>query len=93
MAQASKTIELPEDLQAFAEERVRTGQNTSVAEVVRDAFGALQLGTSEARDLDADWSKAWAVEIDRRLMEEPDASFGPDDERESVQADLLSAYR
>ena len=48
MAQANRTIELPEDLQAFAEERVRTGQNTSVAEVVRDAFGALQLGTSEA---------------------------------------------
>jgi Arc/MetJ-type ribon-helix-helix transcriptional regulator len=28
----------PEDLQAFAEERVRTGQSTSVAEVVRDAL-------------------------------------------------------
>jgi putative addiction module CopG family antidote len=38
MSDPAKTIELPEDLQAFAEERVRTGKNASVAEVVRDAL-------------------------------------------------------
>jgi Arc/MetJ-type ribon-helix-helix transcriptional regulator len=32
------TIELPEDLLAFAEERVRTGNGASVAEVVREAL-------------------------------------------------------
>ena len=38
MPNAAKPIELPEDLQAFAEERVRAGKNASVAEVVRDAL-------------------------------------------------------
>ena len=32
------TIELPEDLLAFAEERVRTGNGSSVAGVVREAL-------------------------------------------------------
>jgi len=35
---AKKTVELPEDLQAFAEERVRAGHSASVADVVRDAL-------------------------------------------------------
>jgi Arc/MetJ-type ribon-helix-helix transcriptional regulator len=35
---AKKTFELPADLQAFAEERVRTGHSPSVDEVVRDAL-------------------------------------------------------
>lgn len=38
MSKAAKKIELPEDLHAFAEERVRTGQNASVDEVVREAL-------------------------------------------------------
>ena len=38
MSNAAKTILLPEDLQAFAEERVRSGQSASVADVVRDAM-------------------------------------------------------
>ena len=38
MANTAKTIELPEDLQEFAEERVRTGKSASVADVVRDAL-------------------------------------------------------
>jgi Arc/MetJ-type ribon-helix-helix transcriptional regulator len=38
VSNAAKTIELPEDLQAFAEERVRAGKSASVAEVVRDAL-------------------------------------------------------
>jgi Arc/MetJ-type ribon-helix-helix transcriptional regulator len=38
MSNAARTIELPEDLQAFAEERVRSGKSASVAEVVRDAL-------------------------------------------------------
>jgi Arc/MetJ-type ribon-helix-helix transcriptional regulator len=35
---AKKKIQLPEDLQAFAEERVRAGQSASVDDVVRGAL-------------------------------------------------------
>lgn len=38
MSSAAKAIELPEDLQNFAEERVRSGHATSVNDVVRDAL-------------------------------------------------------
>ena len=38
MPSTAKTIELPDDLHAFAEERVRAGQYVSVAAVVRDAL-------------------------------------------------------
>lgn len=38
MSDPARTVELPEDLQAFAEERVRSGKNASIAEVVRDAL-------------------------------------------------------
>ena len=38
MDNPSRTIELPEDLQAFAEERVCCGKSASVEEVVRDAM-------------------------------------------------------
>ncbi len=38
MSNTAKAIQLPEDLQAFAEERVRAGQSPSVAEVVREAL-------------------------------------------------------
>jgi Arc/MetJ-type ribon-helix-helix transcriptional regulator len=41
---------LPEDLRAFAEERVRTGQSTSVAEVVRDALEEKKRVLREALD-------------------------------------------
>ena len=36
----SATIVLPDDLRAFAEECVRAGKNTSVADVVREALEA-----------------------------------------------------
>lgn len=38
MSDAAKPIQLPEDLQAFAEERVRAGQFASVEAVVFDAL-------------------------------------------------------
>jgi Arc/MetJ-type ribon-helix-helix transcriptional regulator len=38
MSNTARTIELPEDLQAFAEERVRSGQSASVADVVCEAL-------------------------------------------------------
>ena len=38
MSNSAETIELPEDLLVFAEERVRSGQAASVDDVVRDAL-------------------------------------------------------
>ena len=38
MSNTAKPIVLPEDLQAFAEERVRTGRSSSVDDVVRGAM-------------------------------------------------------
>jgi Arc/MetJ-type ribon-helix-helix transcriptional regulator len=53
MSDPSRTIELPEDLQAFAEEQVRAGKSASVADVVREALearkrAALREGIDEA---------------------------------------------
>lgn len=42
MSNAAKTIALPEDLQAFAEERVRAGEYASVNDVALEAFRLLQ---------------------------------------------------
>jgi Arc/MetJ-type ribon-helix-helix transcriptional regulator len=38
MSSPVTTVELPEDLRAFAEERVRSGKSASIADVVRDAL-------------------------------------------------------
>jgi putative addiction module CopG family antidote len=38
MSSPAKSIELPDDLQQFAEERVRAGDYLSVSDVVRDAL-------------------------------------------------------
>ena len=48
MSNAAKPIELPEDLQAFAEERVRAGHGASVAEVVSDAVREKKLAVLRA---------------------------------------------
>jgi putative addiction module CopG family antidote len=42
MSNAAKVIALPDDLQAFAEERVRAGEYASVGEVAEEAFRLLQ---------------------------------------------------
>ena len=42
MSDAAKTVELPEDLHAFAEERVRAGEYASVSEVATEAFRLLK---------------------------------------------------
>jgi putative addiction module CopG family antidote len=48
MANPARTIELPEDLQAFAEERVRAGEYVSVADVIRDAVEEMKLAALRA---------------------------------------------
>jgi Arc/MetJ-type ribon-helix-helix transcriptional regulator len=45
MPNAAATIEIPEDLRAFAEERVRTGKAATVEDVVRDALEEKRLAT------------------------------------------------
>lgn len=42
MSNDAKDIALPEELQAFAEERVRSGEYASVSEVAQEAFRLLQ---------------------------------------------------
>ncbi len=42
MSNVAKDIALPEELQAFAEERVRSGEYASVTEVLQEAFRLLQ---------------------------------------------------
>ncbi|HEX9295299.1 MAG TPA: hypothetical protein VF881_05675 [Polyangiaceae bacterium] len=79
MSNAAKTIQLPEDLQAFAEDRVRSGHGASVEDVVREALEekkravlreALQEGIAE---LDAGQGVETSPE---ELMAEVDAELG-----------------
>jgi Arc/MetJ-type ribon-helix-helix transcriptional regulator len=48
MTDPAKSIELPDDLEAFAEERVRTGHSASVQDVVRDAVEEKKLAVLRA---------------------------------------------
>jgi putative addiction module CopG family antidote len=48
MSNPATTIELPDDLQAFAKERVRAGEYASVADVVRDALEQKKLAALRA---------------------------------------------
>lgn len=52
MPSASTAIQLPEDFQAFAEERVRAGEAATVEEVVLEALEATRLAAlREALDV------------------------------------------
>lgn len=48
MSNAARPVALPDDLQAFAEERVRSGQSASVADVVCDAMQEKKLAVLRA---------------------------------------------
>lgn len=48
MSDPAKKIQLPDDLQEFAEERVRAGQSVSVDDVVRDAMKEKKLAVLRA---------------------------------------------
>jgi len=48
MSDPAKKIQLPDDLQEFAEERVRAGQSASVDDVVRDAMKEKKLAVLRA---------------------------------------------
>jgi len=79
MSSVAKTVQLPEDLQALAEERVRAGKNASVTEVVCDALEAQQRASlreainEAAAELDAGLGVESSVE---ELMAEARALAG-----------------
>ncbi len=77
MSNAVRTpIELPGDLQAFAEERVRSGMSASVADVVRNAVDEKKLAVlREAVD-------AGITELD--------AGEGVETSTEDLMADVLA---
>lgn len=68
------SIELPEDLRAFAEECVRAGKNASVADVVRDA-------------LEAKKREALRKALDEGI-EELDAGLGVETSAEELMAEV-----
>ena len=70
------TLELPEDLLAFAEERVRTGNGSSVAEVVREALEEKRLAVLYAA-------------LDEGIAE-IDAGLGVEGTPEELMADILA---
>lgn len=53
MSDDNRTLELPEDLAAFAQSQVDTGHYGSLVEVVRDAFGLLQSRSEKVDELRA----------------------------------------
>jgi Arc/MetJ-type ribon-helix-helix transcriptional regulator len=78
MSNAAKAIELPEDLQAFAEERVRSGKSASVADVVRDAL------EEKKRSLLREALDAGTAELDAGRG----AEISPDDLMAEIYADV-----
>lgn len=76
---ARKPIELPDDLQAFAEEQVRAGKSPSVADVVREALEDKKLAVlREALDVGvAELDAGKGVELSpEELMDEVFAEVG-----------------
>ena len=82
MTNTAKMIELPPDLQAFAEERVRAGKSGSVDDVVRDALEQKKLSVlREALDVGiAELDAGLGVETTPdELMAEVSAELGLDE--------------
>jgi len=62
MSTVTKGIALPDDLQAFAEERVQAGEYASVGEVTQEAFGSCSSVTDSAPRFVKNWpcsSRRW----------------------------------
>jgi putative addiction module CopG family antidote len=71
----SKTIELSEDLQAFAEERVRAGEYGSVGEVAAEAFRLLKMRAERREQVRKDLGRVFQEIDDGNHVEPTDEEF------------------
>ena len=74
MSNAAKTIELPEDLQAFAEERVRAGEYASVSAVATEALRLLKQ-RAERRQAREELAQVFSEMEDGNYIEPTDEEF------------------
>jgi len=70
MSNPAKAIVLPDDLQAFAEERVRAGDYATVGEVAQAAFRLLQQRDERRHEVREDLATAF-LEMERGNYLEP----------------------
>jgi putative addiction module CopG family antidote len=81
MSSAANVLSLPEDLQAFAEERVRAGEYASVGEVAEEAFRLLQQRDERRHQVREDLAAVFS-EMDAGTYLEP----SDDEFEQAVQA-------
>ena len=84
MSNAAKTIALPDDLQAFAEERVRAGEYANVVEVAQEAFRLLQQRDERRHQVREDLAAVFAQMESGTYLEPSDDEF-----EQAVQARAL----
>jgi len=75
MPDAAKTIALPEDLQAFAEERVRAGEFASVSEVAAEALRLLKQRAERRDQVREELGKVFGEMEDGNYVEPTDEEF------------------
>lgn len=75
MSNASHMIALPEDLQAFAEERVRAGEYKNVGAVAQEAFRLLQQRDQQRHQVRQDLAAVFREMEDGSYIEPTDDEF------------------
>jgi putative addiction module CopG family antidote len=75
MSDAAKMIVLPEELQAFAEERVRAGEYANVSEVASEAFRLLQLRDQRRKQVREELDTAFSEMTAGGYLEPSDEEF------------------
>jgi putative addiction module CopG family antidote len=75
MSTAAKVITLPEDFQAFAEERVRAGEYANVDEVTHEAFRLLQLRDERKQHVSEELAALFGEMADGSYLEPSDEEF------------------
>lgn len=82
MSNVAKDMALPEELQAFAEERVRSGEYASVSEVAQEAFRLLQ-----QRDKLRKQAREDLVAMFREMEDSGELAPSDDELEQAVQSD------
>ena len=75
MSSAAKVITLPEDLQAFAEERVRAGEYANVDAVTHEAFRLLQQRDERKQQVREDLAALFGEMAEGNYLEPSDEDF------------------